>query len=154
MADNVQSTGFYVIGDNLITADPNQYVHYNAAHYGAAKEFPTLEEVEAAFQQSNPIEFKAYLRSSNLAKFAQLYPSEVVQAEAILGTWLASVDYSAGDAVYHDGQAYVAAPDVATGYAPDDVYDRSAGTGGWYPVEVIEPDPQALKALADGWGAS
>ena len=48
--------------------------------------------------------------------------------------WDASATYSEGDTVRHQGQRYVALPDVATGIAPDDVYDADANTGGWKPV--------------------
>jgi len=138
MAEDIQTTGFYVIGNNLITAEPGQCVHFNEAHYGSAKEFDSLAALEQAYQQSNPIRFKDYLRAVYPDKFAKLYPSEVVSESAVLGEWDADTDYAEGDVVTHDGQAYVAAPDVATGYAPDDVYDRSAGKGGWFPVEVMQ----------------
>jgi hypothetical protein len=38
-----------------------------------------------------------------------------------------------GDLVWHDGQAWVALPDVDR-YPPDDVYDLATQTGGWAPL--------------------
>ena len=66
------------------------------------------------------------------------FPQADLDAIALQRTpaWDAGSVYAEGASVVHNGKLWVALPDVATGYAPDDVYDLDADpqTGGWAPI--------------------
>ena len=42
--------------------------------------------------------------------------------------------YVEGESVQHGGRLWVALPDVAVGYAPDDNYNLADRVGGWMPL--------------------
>jgi len=64
------------------------------------------------------------------------FPQADLDAIALQRTpaWDAGSVYAEGASVVHDGKLWVALPDVATGYAPDAVYDAAKRTGGWLPL--------------------
>lgn len=57
-----------------------------------------------------------------------------------LPDWQPEAEYIEGEIVKHTGRTWMALPDVAVGYAPDDDYDAAARTGGWLPFDPYLED--------------
>ena len=92
-------------------------------------------------QEPTPIQ-QAYIRKLAELQAIKNYEEDTVRQamEALendlagFPEWDAGATYSEGDNVSHNGRRWTAMADVATGAAPDDVYDLAAGTGGWKPA--------------------
>ena len=63
---------------------------------------------------------------------AEIHPPPIeVDTGVFVHPWSSDVEYCEHDIVTHEGMGYRALPDVATGCAPDAVFDLDANTGGW-----------------------
>ena len=60
--------------------------------------------------------------------------SDTGEETELFPLWDHDHDYQPGDWVRYHGKNYEAMSDVSEGYAPDDIYDLDADTGGWKPL--------------------
>ena len=100
---------------HINTVDTNDKIKLAAN----VKQYPTLIDVFKVFKHRTAFNFM------NSEDF-----------EGSSAAWNKKATYNPNDLVFYEGRTWLALPDVAVGYAPDDIYDEEFfKQGGWAPLE-------------------